>query len=106
MLPYKSIYKAIVLASIGLASLNALADDFQLAKSNNCLACHSVDKKVVGPAFKDVASKYKGDPAAAKKLVAKVRNGGSGSWGQIPMPANTQVSEEDAKKLVAWILTQ
>ena len=80
--------------------------DLALATSKNCMACHAIDKKVVGPAYKDVAAKYKGDKTAADKLAAKVIKGGSGSWGAVPMPANPQVNEADAKKLVAWILAQ
>ncbi|HYP86420.1 c-type cytochrome [Variovorax sp.] len=81
----------------------ALAD-LQLAKAKNCMACHSVDKKVIGPAFTDVAAKYKGDAGAVDKLADKIRKGGSGVWGPVPMPANPQVSEEDARKLAAWVL--
>ena len=76
-----------------------------LAQKSGCLACHAVDKKVLGPAFKDVAAKYKGDKSAEGKLVAKVKAGGSGVWGPMPMPANTQVSDAEAKKLAAWVLT-
>ncbi|MBT0570676.1 c-type cytochrome [Curvibacter sp. CHRR-16] len=86
-----------------LASSPAWADQ-ALAQSKNCMACHAVDKKVVGPAYKDVAAKYKGDKTAAAKLVTKVMKGGSGVWGPVPMPANTQVNEAEAKKLVTWIL--
>lgn len=77
-----------------------------LAKSKNCLACHSVQTKIVGPAFKAVAAKYAEDKDAEGKLAAKVIKGGSGSWGPVPMPANPQVSEADAKVLVRWILAQ
>ena len=75
-----------------------------LAKAKNCMACHAVANKVVGPAFKDVAKKYVGDKTAEDKLVAKVIKGGSGVWGAIPMPANPQVSDADARVLVKWIL--
>ncbi len=75
-----------------------------LAQSKNCMACHALDKKVVGPAFRGVAERYKGDSKAQEKLSAKVRAGGAGSWGQIPMPANLQVSETEAHQLVGWIL--
>ena len=74
-----------------------------LAKAKNCMACHAVDKKVVGPAFKDVAAKYAGQKDAAAKLADKVIKGGTGVWGQIPMPANA-VSKDEADKLVAWVL--
>lgn len=87
--------------SFGAAAQSA---EEKLAQSKNCLACHQVDTKLVGPAYKDVAAKYKDDPAALDKLVKKVRAGGSGVWGQIPMPPNPQVSEAEAKTLVSWIL--
>jgi cytochrome c len=83
---------------------SAQSAEEKLAQSKNCLACHQVDTKLVGPAYKDVAAKYKDDPAALDKLVKKVRAGGSGVWGQIPMPPNPQVSEAEAKTLVSWIL--
>ncbi len=76
-----------------------------LAQKHNCLLCHSVDKKVVGPAYKDVAAKYKGDPNAFDTLVKKVKNGGSGVWGTVPMPPNSAVPDEDIKTLVKWILS-
>ena len=78
--------------------------DLSLAASKNCMACHAVDKKLVGPSYKDVAAKYQGDKSAADRLALKVMKGGGGIWGAVPMPANPQVSEADAKKLVAWIL--
>ena len=77
-----------------------------LAQKNGCLACHSVANKVVGPSYKDVAAKYKGDKGAEAKLIAKVKNGGSGVWGPIPMPANSpQVKDADIKTMVQWILS-
>lgn len=86
------------------AAAPALADQ-ALATSKNCMACHAVDKKLVGPAYKEVASKYAGQKDAADKLATKIIKGGSGVWGPVPMPANTQVSEADAKKLAAWVLS-
>ena len=80
--------------------------DLALATSKNCMACHSIDKKVVGPAYKDVAAKYAGQKDAAEKLVQKVLKGGGGVWGPVPMPANPQVNEAEARKLVAWVLSQ
>lgn len=77
-----------------------------LAEKNACLSCHSVTEKVVGPAFKDVAAKYKGQKNAATLLAAKVRKGGSGVWGTVPMPPNAKVSDKDLKKLIAWVLAQ
>jgi cytochrome c len=77
----------------------------QLAKDKNCLACHAIDKKLVGPSYKDIAAKYKGDKNAQAMLVKKVRDGGVGAWGQIPMPANPQVNEQEAQALVKWVLS-
>ncbi|GAC1390065.1 MAG: c-type cytochrome [Variovorax sp.] len=79
--------------------------DLALATSKNCMACHAVDKKLVGPAYKDVAAKYAGQKDAVDHLSTKIIKGGSGVWGPIPMPANTQVNEAEAKKLAAWVLT-
>src|SRR5690349_24475424 len=76
-----------------------------LMQKDGCAACHSIDKKIVGPAYQDVAAKYKGDSGAAAKLADKVKKGGVGVWGQIPMPPNAQVSDADIKSLVEWILT-
>jgi len=77
-----------------------------LAQKSGCLACHSIDKKVLGPSYKDIAAKYKGDKAAEAKLVAKVKTGGSGVWGPMPMPANSpQVKDDDIKTIVQWILS-
>ncbi|MES2637327.1 MAG: c-type cytochrome [Pseudomonadota bacterium] len=77
-----------------------------LAQKNGCLACHSIDKKVLGPSYKDVAAKYKGDKTAEAKMIAKVKAGGSGVWGPMPMPANSpQVKDEDIKTIVQWILS-
>ena len=79
--------------------------DLALATSKNCMACHATDKKLVGPAFRDVATKYAGDKTAVDKLATKIQKGGAGVWGPVPMPANTQVSDADAKKLAAWVLS-
>ena len=89
-----------------LLSVTPAFADLALATSKNCMACHAVDKKVVGPAYKDVAAKYKGDKTAVDKLATKIIKGGSGAWGAIPMPANPQVSEADAQKLASWVLAQ
>lgn len=76
-----------------------------LAQKSGCLACHTVEAKVLGPSYKDVAAKYKGDKTAEAKLVEKVKKGGSGTWGPMPMPANSpQVKDEDIKTIVQWIL--
>ncbi len=97
---------AIALSATAVFSAAPAFADLALATSKNCMACHAVDKKLVGPAYKDVAAKYKGDKTAADKLATKVMKGGTGAWGAIPMPANPQVNDADAKKLVAWILSQ
>jgi cytochrome c len=81
----------------------AVADE-ALAKKHNCTACHAVDKKMVGPAYKDVAKKYKGQADAAAKLAEKVKKGGSGAWGAVPMPPNPSVPDGDVTTLVAWVL--
>jgi cytochrome c len=83
----------------------ALADA-ALATSKNCMACHAVDKKLVGPSFKDVAAKYAGQKDAVDKLAGKIVKGGAGVWGPVPMPANAQVNDADAKKLATWVMTQ
>ena len=99
------LFPALISAAALLAGAPAFADQ-ALATSKNCMACHAVDKKLVGPAFKDVAAKYKSDKTAADKLATKVIKGGSGAWGAVPMPANPQVNDAEAKKLVAWVLSQ
>ncbi len=99
--------KRALFALVAATALTAPAfADQALATSKNCMACHAVDKKLVGPSFKDVAKKYAGDKTAADKLAAKIIKGGAGVWGPVPMPANPQVSEADAKKLAAWSLAQ
>jgi len=92
------------LASLSLVSGAAFASA-DLAKAKNCMACHALDKKLVGPSYKDVAAKYASDKDAAGKLAKKIREGGTGAWGQVPMPANPQVSEADALALAKWVLT-
>ncbi|MBK7049472.1 MAG: c-type cytochrome [Rhodoferax sp.] len=99
--------KRALFAFVAAASLTAPAfADEALAKAKNCMACHSVAAKLVGPSFKDVAKKYAGQADAAAKLEAKVLKGGSGVWGAIPMPANPQANAAEVKKLVAWVLSQ
>ena len=95
---------AFALAITAAAAAPAWADQ-ALATAKNCMACHAVDKKIVGPAYKEVAAKYKGDKAAVDKLATKIIKGGAGAWGAIPMPANPQVSEADAKKLASWVMS-
>jgi cytochrome c len=90
------------IASLASAPAFASAD---LAQKKNCMACHATDKKLIGPSYKDVAAKYAGQKDAADKLAQKIVKGGAGVWGQVPMPANPQVNEAEAKQLAAWVLT-
>ena len=100
----KNLLISFVSLIVVFASQPLMADEV-LARSKNCLACHGIDNKIVGPAFKDVAAKYKGDAGAVAALAAKVIKGGSGAWGSMPMPPNSTVSQAEAEKLVKWILS-
>jgi len=100
----KSVFIALAATSMLVAGL-ASADQ-KLAQSSGCMTCHAVDKKLIGPSFKDIAAKYKSDKAAEAKLAQKVKAGGSGTWGSIPMPPNAHVKENDIKTLVHWILAR
>jgi cytochrome c len=93
------------LAALTAVCAPAMADQ-ALATAKNCMACHAVDKKLVGPAYKDVAAKYAGQKDAVDKLAVKILKGGSGVWGPVPMPANAQVSEAEAKQLATWVMSQ
>jgi len=86
------------------ATATAANDPMDMARRNACLQCHSIDKKVVGPAFRDVAKRYRGDASAAAQLAGKIRAGGSGSWGSVPMPPNAGLAEADATQLARWVL--
>lgn len=92
--------------ALGTFASNAAMANADLAKAKNCMACHAVANKVVGPGFKEVAAKYAGQKDAEDKLTQKVIKGGSGVWGPVPMPANPQLSEADARTLVKWVLSQ
>ena len=101
--------KSAVLLAAGVLTLTLSAGvraDQALAQSKNCMACHAVDKKLVGPSYKDIAKKYGGQKDAAARLAEKIIKGGSGAWGAVPMPANPQVTQADAQKLVSWIMAQ
>jgi cytochrome c len=101
----KRIVTAVFAAATLVVASAAVADQLEdMMKKNGCNACHAEDKKVIGPAYKEVAAKYKGDAGAVAKLSEKVKKGGSGVWGPIPMPPNTQVSDADIKKMVELIL--
>ncbi len=99
-------FKNLVICAALLTSISTPTwADLALATSKNCMACHAIDKKLVGPAYKDVAAKYAGDKTAADKLATKIQKGGAGVWGPVPMPANTQVNDAEAKKSAAWVLS-
>jgi cytochrome c len=97
--------KTLILAALAatLAAAPAFANE-ELAKKSGCTACHSIDKKLVGPAYKEVAAKYRGDKGAEAKLIDKVKKGGVGVWGQVPMPPNSHVKDDEIKTLVKWVL--
>ena len=96
--------KALVLVTCVLCIAAPAQADLALARSKNCMSCHAVERKVLGPAFKDVAARYKGNAGAVDLLATKIRKGGAGVWGPVPMPANNQVSEAEAKTLANWVL--
>lgn len=100
----KAVYVAMMAAAGVMMAGQAQADE-ALAKAKNCMACHAIDKKLVGPAYKDVAAKYKGDKGAVAMLAAKIKAGGKGVWGEVPMPPNN-VTPEEATKLATWVLSQ
>lgn len=99
----KAVYIA-MMAAAGIVMAGQAQADEALAKAKNCMSCHAIDKKLVGPSYKDVAAKYKGDKGAVATLAAKVKAGGKGVWGEIPMPPNN-VTDDEAKKLVTWVLS-
>jgi cytochrome c len=92
-----------MMAAAGIVMAGQAQADEALAKAKNCMSCHAVDKKLVGPAYKEVAAKYKGDAKAPAMLAAKIKAGGKGTWGPVPMPPNN-VTPEEAGKLAAWVL--
>ena len=93
----------VLLATTALVSAPAFAN-LEMAKKNACMACHAVDKKLVGPGYQDIAKKYAGQSDAEASLVKSIKAGGSGKWGPIPMPAQAALSDADAKTLAAWVL--
>jgi cytochrome c len=96
--------KTILLFCVLSASSAYAITPVDLAKAKNCFACHATDKKIIGPAYKEVAAKYKGDANAVTKLADKIKKGGSGVWGSMPMPPNA-VSDAEAKDLAKWVLS-
>lgn len=96
---------AALIATLAAVVAGPALANADLAQKKNCMACHATDKKLVGPAYKEVAAKYAGQKDAVAKLTDKVMKGGTGVWGQVPMPANPQVTAAEAKTLVTWVLT-
>ena len=100
---FPSVFKILVLAAASLIACNSFANE-ALARKSDCLGCHAVAVKLVGPAFKDVAAKYEGQSDAAARLAESIRNGSVGKWGDLPMPAHPKLSAADSKKLAEWVL--
>lgn len=100
---YTSTLKMLLVAIVSLAACNSFANE-ALARKNDCLGCHAVAVKLVGPAFKDVAAKYAGQTDAVERISQSILNGGVGKWGEMPMPAQSKLSATDVKKLAQWIL--
>ncbi len=96
---------ALTLVAVAALTSTPARASADLAQKKNCMACHAMDKKVIGPAYKEVAAKYAGQKDAADQLAAKIVKGGAGVWGAVPMPANPQVSDAEAKALAGWVLT-
>lgn len=101
----KSVLRLTALGALLTATAFGASASQDMATKKNCMACHALDKKLVGPSYKDVAAKYAAQKDAVDVLSQKVMKGGSGNWGPVPMPANPQVSDAEAKELVRWILT-
>jgi cytochrome c len=102
---FHSVRWGLAAAALALSGQLSAQADQSLAIKKNCMGCHAVDRKMVGPAYKDVAKKYAADPTATDKLALKIQKGGAGVWGPVPMPSNLQVNEKEAKTLASWILT-
>jgi cytochrome c len=100
----KRILVTLAALAAGFAVSTQVLADMALATDKNCMACHAIEKKLVGPSYKNIATKYAGQADAVDKLASKIIKGGSGAWGPVPMPANAQINDADARKLVAWIL--
>ncbi|KVN70538.1 cytochrome C [Burkholderia ubonensis] len=95
---------ALLAGTLGTIAHADVGDGLKVARGNACMGCHAVDRKLVGPSFKDIAARYKGDPQAVAKLSKKVKEGGSGVWGAIPMPAHPRMSDADVRSVVEWVL--
>ncbi len=95
---------AALMGTFGATAHADVGEGLVVARSNACMGCHAVDRKLVGPSFKEVAARYKADPQALAKLSKKVKEGGSGAWGAIPMPAHPRMSDADVRSVVQWVL--
>ena len=95
-----------LIVGLSVSPVTRAADGAALARLKQCLSCHAVDKKLVGPAFTEVSAKYRGDPAAVDTLVASIKSGSKGKWGGMAMPSNPGISDADLQALAAWVLTQ
>jgi cytochrome c len=105
---FKHVIFLMTVLSLGISTVSMAgeAESLALARKSGCLACHNVDKKVVGPAWKDVAMKYKGNPGIKAQLVEKVKKGGKGNWGQVPMPPySPRVADADIESLIDFVLS-
>ena len=104
---YLQIFASLFFTSIAVGSTQAAAQtiDLRLVQANNCVSCHQVEQKRIGPAFRLIAERFAGQPDAADYLAAAIRSGGRGRWGAVPMPAQPQVSPQDAQAIAAWILS-
>jgi cytochrome c len=94
-----------VMFAVGALFTGSATASEKLAQSSGCMTCHAIDRKTIGPSYKDIAAKYRNDKGAEASLVKKVKSGGSGVWGPTPMPPNAHVKEDDIKAMVTWILT-
>ena len=99
----KNVKQAAAVLALDVVGVPAAYANLDLAKKNACMACHAVDKKLVGPSYQEVAKKYAGDKDAVAKLTESIKKGGSGKWGPVPMPAQAALSDADAKILAAWV---
>ncbi len=99
-------YVLAALTAAGMLVAGSASADQKLAQASGCMTCHAVDKKVLGPGFKEIAAKYKSDKGTEAKLAQKIKAGGTGTWGTIPMPPNAHVKDDDIKTLTRWVLAQ
>jgi cytochrome c len=102
----KTLAISAALAALGMATGAHAQDPAKLAQEKACLSCHQLDRKLIGPSYKEVATKYRNDKGALARLAKKVREGGQGAWGAIPMPPNPSVTDKEAEILVKWVLSQ